>query len=213
MASFDDYKHALASAISSITDRNMYDHLISAEDKQKIQQIVQQHIATIQSQKDIVILLDQLAKTWPIFRHLYMLESAKLPKTAKKQIADNIRKVSTDKAISPEEAGFFKRINEIEGEILQVIVNSIREEKLTQEASQPIAQYVLEQIDRIENRQQLLLFLKELTSKWPMFQPLIDIEQGKIERKIEEKTAQDVATLIRSGRTKQALQLADKTME
>lgn len=107
---------------------------------------------------------------------------------------------------------FTEQRKKLEHEILEIVVSSLEQNRLTTEEPQQIATFVLDRIDNLKNQEHVVSFLTELATKWPIFSSLLEMEKGQVERKQEEQAANQVAQLIKMGRTKQALQMADSAI-
>lgn len=102
---------------------------------------------------------------------------------------------------------------QIEGSILDFIAKGLEGGQLKAEEPQKIAQFVLDRIDPVQNQQQLIQFLETLAKNWIIFDPLLEIEKGKVERVEEIQSAQNIAHLIKSGKSQQAVHVAKSVME
>ncbi len=100
---------------------------------------------------------------------------------------------------------------EVERRIVEAMIRGLEESKLTTHETTIIAGLVLERIDAITTQDALAEFLTELSAKWPIFQPLMQIELGKVRSVLEQKIAHDVLQLANSGNIEEAIRLA-KTM-
>lgn len=101
--------------------------------------------------------------------------------------------------------------NKIEGEIVDVIISKMENNNLTEEDASLIADFVLSKIDAIKSNDETMLFLKELSTKWPFFENIAIIEGGEIKDKKEDVVAQEVLKLTKNGKINDAISLA-KTM-
>lgn len=213
MASFDDYKGALASSVLSITNRSLYEKKLTPEDGQAIQQLVAQQIPALASQVDIVKFTDELAKRWPVFKHLFMMEQAKLAREPRQPKSAQIAKPAIPQPTVLPAEDVKPNIKDLEGKLLGVIIDNIESGALKQEDSQKIAQFILDEIDEIENQQDVIAFLQRLCQQWPIFNNILQVEEGKEEQKHEQAAAQDIAQMIKSGQAKQAVSAAQQIIQ
>lgn len=100
---------------------------------------------------------------------------------------------------------------EVERRIVEAMIRGLEEGKLTTQESSTIAGIVLGRVDTIATQDAMAEFLTELSAKWPIFQPLMQIELGKVRSILEQKIAHDVLQLAHSGNIEEAIKLA-KTM-
>lgn len=96
----------------------------------------------------------------------------------------------------------------IEQQIVDTIAKAVEEQKLIETQLPEISEYVLSKIDQITTHDQLIGFLSHLSLKWPVFQNIAVQEEGKLQKVVESKVAEDVLRLISKGQTNQAIALA-----
>ncbi len=101
----------------------------------------------------------------------------------------------------------------VEQEIVNTIIKGLKENTLTEVDSHRIATFVLEGVDKISNHNELIGFLSLLSIRWPIFSPIAQMEEGKLKRVVEKKTAQDVLKLISQNQIGSAIKLAQGVTE
>ncbi|MCL5433148.1 MAG: hypothetical protein M1524_03510 [Patescibacteria group bacterium] len=101
--------------------------------------------------------------------------------------------------------------NEIEKRIVETAIDGIERNVLAEDQLALISSFVLEKIDNIKNTDELIFFLKELTSKWEIFSQIQSFieRQGNIQQ--EAKVAEDVSRLANDGKIDEAISLAKAT--
>lgn len=203
MASFSDYKKALEFAILDVVGLGMQDKRLSEKDTEQIKAFVSDNLANVKTPEELINFLERLAKAWSIFNYLLAIEKGKLLRD-KSMSSDNDE---------PEESNVFtKKWKYLEDAILDIIIRCLKENSLNKEDSQPIARYVLDNLYTAKTQEQLIKFLKGLVLQWPIFKPLLSVEEGKEDRKHEVEAAAAIAQTLKSGNVKQALQMADKAI-
>lgn len=98
--------------------------------------------------------------------------------------------------------------NEIERKIVEAIANAIENQILTEGEVAEVARYVLDTIDTINSQQQLVEFLRNLSSKWTFFSNLLVLESGEIQHQKDTEAASKILELAKSGNIDEALHLA-----
>lgn len=98
--------------------------------------------------------------------------------------------------------------NEIEKKIVETIALSLENNTLQQNELSDIASFVLDRMDQVKNHEELILFLSELSSKWPIFGQIEAIEKGEVKEQKEEQAFQNVLDLAKSGKIDEAVNLA-----
>lgn len=88
------------------------------------------------------------------------------------------------------------------------MVEALEKLELTEAQMVPIARFTLDNTPLITNQQQLVHFLKQLATKWPLFKNLATIEQGKHKQTTESQAAKNVLHLIKKGHLQQAITIA-----
>src|SRR3989338_546535 len=102
---------------------------------------------------------------------------------------------------------------EIERKILKEIINALENDKVTEAGLPDIADFVITHIDTVQNHEQMIKFLDELSQKWPFFEGLEQIERGEVTEAHEDKIEQDVLNLAKSGKVTEAISLAKTVTE
>lgn len=96
----------------------------------------------------------------------------------------------------------------IERQTLDVIATALDRNELTEAGIPPISRFILNRIDSIHNTDELILFLQDLSVKWPMFKGVLDIEKGKLHTVLEKKAVSDISTLTHNGNIEEAIHVA-----
>jgi hypothetical protein len=102
---------------------------------------------------------------------------------------------------------------EIEKSIIEVIVRSLEEQKLSEQDLPKIAEFVLNGIKNIKDHEQIVAFLYGLSSNWPVFDHLEEIERGEMQDTIEDKGEKEVLSLAKNGNIEEAIRLAKSMTE
>ncbi len=97
--------------------------------------------------------------------------------------------------------------------IVEAIVQGLENEKLTEPQLSPIADYILGKIDAIQNHGQLVAFVTDLASKWPIFKNIEEIEKGEEKRVLENQAAVRVLQMIKSGKSHDAINYAKQIIQ
>lgn len=100
---------------------------------------------------------------------------------------------------------------EVEKNIVEVVIAELKGNNLEQSELPLIADFVLEKIDKIEKQDELLNFLQELSSRWPIFSKIEALEKGKVKDSEEDQVTRNVLNLAKTGKIEEAIDLA-KTM-
>lgn len=75
--------------------------------------------------------------------------------------------------------------------LADVLITALENGKATQEDEIKSAEFILQELEKVKNKKDLLIFLKRLTDQWPIYDPVyvkILDEDAKVEvqKKIEE---------------------------
>jgi len=101
--------------------------------------------------------------------------------------------------------------NEIEKKIVEAIVAGLENKNLLESQLSEIADFVLQRMDAVKNQDELLAFLADLSSKWPVFNNIKLTEEGEAKNEAEKDVAKGVLDLAKNGKIDDAIGLA-KTM-
>lgn len=96
----------------------------------------------------------------------------------------------------------------IERQTLEAIATALEKNEMTEADIPPISKFVLEQIDKIQDIDQLIIFLQELSNKWPIFRGLFEVEKGKVREESEKIVAIEVSNLAQTGHLEEAINMA-----
>lgn len=102
---------------------------------------------------------------------------------------------------------------EIEKKIIEGIIDALENDKVAEAELPEVADFVLARIDQIQNHDQLVKFLDELSAKWPFFEGLEQIERGEVTEAKEDQVEQEVLKLAKSGKVNEAINLAKTVTE
>ena len=95
----------------------------------------------------------------------------------------------------------------IERSIVDIIANALDAGQITTEETSAVADFVLDRIDKVTNRQELIEFLGALREKWPVFSTLEEQGEGELQDIVDEEVADGVELLIKHGKLEKALAL------
>lgn len=204
MASFIDYKKASEQAMYHLLARAQEEKRISPEEAKAAHAFIRHNIEKPKTHANIVHFLGALNQKWPIFGQLLYLEKEKLSKV---RYEAKVEKAEANTA-SPK-----IDVKTLEKQMLEIIIAALEAKKFTEEESQQAAQFILSEIDEIYDQADIIIFVKKLTAKWPVFAPLVEIEAGKISRQKENVAADQIATLIKTGQAGQATTMAHKVIQ
>ncbi len=98
----------------------------------------------------------------------------------------------------------------IEKMIIDATLTAFEKKEIVEDELSKIADVVLRKIDLAQTHEQLIIFLRELASRWTIFKNILIIEQGEEERAKELSAGKKVINLIQTGRPNEAVDLARK---
>lgn len=92
--------------------------------------------------------------------------------------------------------------------IVDIILEAIRVKDIESFELSNIAEFSLKRIKELQNENDTHLFYQELAERWPVFELLLEEEQGKISKQTEGEVSEGVLTLLHHGKIDDALSLA-----
>lgn len=92
--------------------------------------------------------------------------------------------------------------------LVETVLTAIQKEALTTEQMPLIAEYFLGRIESVTTHNELVLLLKGLSQKWPVLQPLVTIEEGKLKERLDKEAIVNVEQLVKNGQIDEALTVA-----
>lgn len=102
---------------------------------------------------------------------------------------------------------------EIERRILKEIINALENEKIAEAELPDIADFVITHIDPVQNHDQMIKFLDELSLKWTFFRTLAQLERNEVSEAKEDQVEEQVLKLAKSGNVTEAINLAKTATE
>lgn len=84
---------------------------------------------------------------------------------------------------------------------------------LSEDETPVIAQFILDRIDKVNNHQELLSFLEELSNKWPLFGPVLMIEKSQKNEENNQQSVDKIEQLIKENKIDEALNVAEKAAD
>jgi len=102
---------------------------------------------------------------------------------------------------------------QIEQELVRIILGEIESEKLSFDQSKEITEYSVPKLKSITSEDDLLKFITELSTKWPLFTPLVTFEQGKAKEEQKDVVTDNIMDLVDSGNINEAVDLAKTANE
>jgi len=102
---------------------------------------------------------------------------------------------------------------EIENAIVDNMISALEKEKITEEDMSIISGYVLDHIDSATNYTTTTDFLKDISTRWSIFEPLLVMEKAGMTKKIEKEVAEGVLILAQHGKIENAIKLAQSATQ
>jgi len=102
---------------------------------------------------------------------------------------------------------------QIKKSIIESVVQALEQDHLSESDLPGIGRFVLDRVDSLQTHEELVLFVGELATKWPIFKHIESSEKAKAERQEDLQTAEKVGELASSGKIEEALGLAKSATE
>jgi len=100
---------------------------------------------------------------------------------------------------------------ELEKRLVGVILQEVGKETINLNQAKEMTSFWLAKVGSLTSEEELLNLVKEMAVKWPIFDGVVLVEQGNIQKDEEVKVADDVTSLIKNGKIEEALGLAKAT--
>lgn len=98
--------------------------------------------------------------------------------------------------------------NKALNDILDVVIENLEKNVISEDEIIPIADFVLGKIDSVNNEIDKAAFLSELSSKWSIFRNITLVQSAENRERVEGEVASGVLHLAQSGKISEALSLA-----
>lgn len=89
------------------------------------------------------------------------------------------------------------------------LANGLTDGTVTEEEAAEIATYILENLNKTKDSSEILNFLEEFVKKWPIFEPILNLEQANTIDKKEDVAIQQAESLIKENRIDEALNVVE----
>lgn len=96
----------------------------------------------------------------------------------------------------------------LEEKIVNLLIDALEAEKITEETMSTISGYVLDNVTGVTDNKSAITFLEDLTKQWDMFKPLLTLEKSILQEQIEDEVADGVLLLLEHGKLDSAIKLA-----
>ncbi|MBI3486441.1 hypothetical protein HY025_05905 [Candidatus Daviesbacteria bacterium] len=96
---------------------------------------------------------------------------------------------------------------EVEKMIVDAIILGLEKQQIQEKDLSRVADYVLANIDNIQNQEQMIKFVDEISLRWPIFENIREIERSMIKKTEEAEIAKQALNLIKSGKFHEAANL------
>lgn len=103
--------------------------------------------------------------------------------------------------------------NHIGTSLARRFADALAQEVITADQAAEIAEYVLENIDKAKNAAELVDFLEELCKKWPLFTPVLTMQQEAIVDTAEDKAVEKAEELLGQNKIDEALAVAENAQQ
>lgn len=102
---------------------------------------------------------------------------------------------------------------DVERKLVETIIDSLQKNEISVGDKDAISAFILERMPIVKTHEEFIAFLRELSSKWAIFSPLLVIESGEVKDKNEEKAVDKVETLTQEGKIDEAINTAKKAVD
>ncbi len=95
--------------------------------------------------------------------------------------------------------------------LVETIIQGLEKNTFSYQDFQEVATYIIDSMERVITKKDLLSFLRELSSKWRVFTPVLVYADGQLYGGIQTQTAHDFLTRAKEGDIQGALEEVSKT--
>lgn len=93
------------------------------------------------------------------------------------------------------------------------LVEEMEKDGVKEEDLPPIADFILEKVDKAKNHSELINLLDELSAKWPFFETVEQLERGEVKELLEDKVEKDLLRLAKAGKAEDVIRFAKSVMK
>ena len=99
-------------------------------------------------------------------------------------------------------------IYKVEKDIVDKALREYGDGKISRDELKNIADFTVEEMKKVNNRLDLINFLKILAGKWPIFSNIAIIEEGSYKQEVEKGVYSQVLELAKHGKIDEAINLS-----
>jgi len=102
---------------------------------------------------------------------------------------------------------------EVERKLVEVIIDALGKNLISVGDKDTISAFILERMRNVKDHEELISFLRELSSKWAIFSPLLVTESGEVKAKSEDQAVDKVQSLTQEGKIDEAINMAKTAVD
>jgi len=101
---------------------------------------------------------------------------------------------------------------EVERKLVEIIIDSLKKNLISIADKNAMSAFILERMPNVKTHEDLMVFLREISSKWAIFTPLLVTESGEVKDKNEDQAIDKVQSLTQEGKIDEAINVAKTTV-
>ncbi|OGH19523.1 MAG: hypothetical protein A3F31_01315 [Candidatus Levybacteria bacterium RIFCSPHIGHO2_12_FULL_38_12] len=101
-----------------------------------------------------------------------------------------------------------ERLYRVEQLLVETVIKALEQGGIKEIDLPPVSSYILDHVQIIKTEEELMKFLRELSSKWSIFTPVLVLESGEVQKKMESEVISGILELAKDNKIDEAVSLA-----
>lgn len=89
------------------------------------------------------------------------------------------------------------------------LISALKNNEISEEEMPNVTSFILGGIDAVQTQEQMLTFLQDLNTKWPIFSSVVTVEKGESIEKRDEEKVEQMEELIKENKLDEALRVVE----
>lgn len=99
--------------------------------------------------------------------------------------------------------------NKIGERLTRRLAKALKDGEITEQEMSTIASYILENINHAKDNAELIVFVEELSKKWPIFSQILVVEQREINEENKNQAIDQAECLMKENKIDEAIKVVE----
>ena len=90
---------------------------------------------------------------------------------------------------------------------MELIADALEQDMIPSKEVPSLSSFIVKEMEKVNTHEELINFLRVLSSKWSVFSYLLVVESGEVQEKKDEEVAEAASELAKEGKIDEALNI------